>query len=83
MRREYSVLLLVADIKGLTFNFEGHKHPLYNLYDTKSDFYRYYQTGQTKNPQYLETFNNKFSVIDSYGGAIGNELVMSKHELAG
>ena len=83
MRREYSVLLLVADIKGLTFNFEGHKHPVYNLYDTKRDFYRYYQTGQTTNPQYLKTLNNKVLVIYSYGGAIGNELVMSKNELSG
>ena len=75
--------LLVVSIKGVDFKFNRHKHPQHALHNSKRGFYRYHQTGQTKNPQYLETFNNKFSVIDSYGGAIGNELVMSKHELAG
>ena len=50
IRRDYDVFLLVADIKGLTFNFDGHKHPLHALHDAKRNFYRYYQTLYNTNP---------------------------------
>ena len=39
--------------------------------------------GQTTNPQYLETFNKKVSVIESYVGAIGTDPVLFKEEISG
>ena len=63
MRGYYGVLLLMASIKGINFKFNGHKHPLHALYNTECNFYRYYQTRQTTNTQYLETFKNKVLVI--------------------
>ena len=39
--------------------------------------------GQTTNTQYLYTFKNKVSVIESYVGDIRNDLELSKEELAG
>ena len=46
-------------------------------------FYCYYQTVQATNLQYLETFNNKVLVIESYGGDLMNDLGLAKEELAG
>ena len=66
------MFLLVEVIKGLTFNFNGHKHPSHALHEDKSDFYCYCHMGQTKNPQYLDTFKNKVFVIESFGRAIVN-----------
>ena len=73
----------MLDMMGLNFNFDGHKHPLHALNNTERDFYCYYQTVQTTNTQYLETFNNKVPVIDSYGGAIWNDPRLAKEEPAG
>ena len=38
MRGYYDVFLLVGAIKGLTFNFNGHKQPPNALHDAKRDF---------------------------------------------
>ena len=51
------------------------------MHYTKNYFYRYYQTGHTTNPQYLETLKKSVSAIDSYGGAIWMEVGLSKAEL--
>ena len=53
----------MAATKGITFKFDGHKHPLYDFHDAKRDFYRYYQMGQTTTQKYLEDFKNKVLVI--------------------
>ena len=71
------MLLLVGTINGLTFKFDGHKHPSHALHNAKRDLYRYYYTGQTTNLQYLETFKNEVLVIDSYGGSIGTDPGMT------
>ena len=65
----------MGGIKGLTFKFGGHKHALQN---TKGEFYKYYYTGKTTNPQYPETFKKKVSVIEYYGEAIGTDPGMAK-----
>ena len=67
----------------MTFKFHIHKHPPHALHDAKWDFCHYYQTGQTTNPQYLEDFNNKALVIESYGVSIGTDPGMAKEDLAG
>ena len=72
-----------GDSKGLTSKFYGHKHLSQFPHDAKRDFYQYYQTGETTNLKYLETFNNKISFIESYVGYIGTDLGVSKEELAG
>ena len=38
--------------------------------DSKCDFYKYFHTGYTTNLQYVDTFNNKVSVIKLYVGPI-------------
>ena len=63
MRGKYGVLILVAAIKGLTYNFNRHKHQSHAIHDANKDFSQYYHMGHTTNPQYLETFNNKVSSI--------------------
>ena len=83
MRGGYNVFLLVCAIKGLTFKLDGHKHPSKSLHNSRWIFYQYYQTGQTTNPQYLETLYNKVLVIESYGGYIGTDPGLSNGELAG
>ena len=77
------MLLLVRSIKGLTFKFYVHKHLPHVLYDNKRYFYRYFHTGQTTNQKYLETFKNKVSFIDTYGGSIGTDPGLDKEESAG
>ena len=81
MRGYYDVFLLIGDIKGLTFKFDRHNHPLHALHKANRYFQRYYQTVHTKNPQYLETLKNKVLVIESYGRAIGTYPGLSKEEL--
>ena len=76
------VFLLTGSIKGLTFKFDGHKHPSHALHYARKDFYQYWQMGQTMNPQYLEIFKNNVSAIKSYGGAIGTDPGLAKEELA-
>ena len=83
MREEYDVLLLVGAIKVSTLKLDGHKHPLHALHDSKIYFYQYFQMGKTMNPQYLETFKNKVSVIEYYGGSIGTKPGLDKDELSG
>ena len=83
IRGDHYVFLLVTSIKGLTFKFDGHNHPSHALRDAKRDFCCYYHTVQTKNPQYLETFKKKALVIDSYGRAIGADLVLTKEDIVG
>ena len=53
------MFFLVGDIKGLTFKFDGYKHPSHAFHDAERDFYRYYQMVQTTNLQYIEAFKNK------------------------
>ena len=45
IRGDYSLFILVSVIKGLTFRFDGHKHPPHTLNDAKIYFHFYYQTG--------------------------------------
>ena len=59
----YGVLLLMADMKFLTYKFDRHNHHSHAIHHTKQDFYHYYHRGNTTNPQYLETFKNKVSSI--------------------
>ena len=73
MRGDYNVFFLVGAIKGLTFKFDGHKHPSHTLDDAKRYFYHYYYIGHTTNPQHPETFNHNVSVIESNGGAVGTD----------
>ena len=81
MRGEYGVSLLVWAIKGLTFRFSGNNHCFHSLQDAKREFQRYYQTGQTTYPQYIDIFKNKVSVIECYGRAMGTDPGMAKEEL--
>ena len=37
MRGDIDVLLLVANIKGITFKSDGHKHPSQALHEAKLD----------------------------------------------
>ena len=76
------MFLLVADIKGLFFKFDRHRHPSHTLHDAKREFYHYFEKGQNKNTEYPEAVNNKVSVIESYGGAMGNYPVIINEELA-
>ena len=73
MRGYYNVLLLLVDTKGLTFKFDIHKHLPHALHDTRRDLYRYYQTGQTKNRQYLESFKKNIAIVYSYVRATGTD----------
>ena len=57
------VLILVADIKRLTYKFDIHKNQSHALHNANKYFYHYYQTGHTTNPNYLETSKNKVSAI--------------------
>ena len=78
MGGDYDIVLLVDSTKGIIFKSNGHKHPPHTLNYTKREFYRYYQTWHTTNPQYLETFKNKVSVIESYGGSIWMDPGLTK-----
>ena len=78
---EYYVSLIMVAIKGLTYKFDRDKNHSHTLHDSNRNFCQYYQTGHTTKPQYLETFNNKVYVIDSYGGSIGTESGLAKADL--
>ena len=72
------MFLLVAAIKGIPYKFNGHKHPTHSLHNAKRVYFRYNQTVQIKNSQYLETLNNKVLVIESYGEDIGTDPGLEK-----
>ena len=83
MRGDYNMFLLVGGIKGLTFKLDGNMHLPHALHDANRQFYRYYQTVNTTKLQYLETFKNNISVIESYGGSIGTDQILDKEKLEG
>ena len=74
------MFLLVCDINVINLKFDRHKQPSHALHDTKIEN-QYYQMRHTTDPQYLETFNNKVSVIESYEGSMGTETGLAKDEL--
>ena len=78
---KYNVFLLLVAIKGPTYKFGRHKNQSHTLHDANQKFCRYYQTRHTSKPQYLKTFNNRVSVIYSYGVSIGTYSGLAKADL--
>ena len=59
MKLNYNIFLLLKAIKGLTYKFDRHKKKYHALHNAKKYFYKLYQSRESNNAQYLETFKNK------------------------
>jgi hypothetical protein len=77
-----NTLELLKAIKGLAFKFDGEKELGMSLVEAMDKFYRFYQSKEMPNAQYLEKFNNIVDVIEHYGGTVAVHRKMTENYLA-
>ena len=59
MKLNYDVFIQIEVTKGLMYKFDRHKKKYHALHNAKKYFYKLYQSRESNNAQYLETFKNK------------------------
>ena len=81
IKLNYDVFLLIKSIKGLTYKLYGNNQKCQALHDAKKYFYKFYQSRESINAQYLETFKNKVAAVGQYGGSVRANPGLAKEEL--
>ena len=82
MKLNYDVFIQIEVTKGLMYKFDRHKYKCFSPQYPKKDFYKFYQSRQSTNDQYLETFKNKVFMVDQYRGSIRTDPGLAKEELS-
>ena len=77
---ERDCLALLMSIKGISYKFEAQRYPPLALFDAKAAFYRYQQHKTLSNSDYLEKFKALYTIIEHYGGSIGEDPMLIKDE---
>ena len=77
----YDTIRLIEAIKGLTFQFEDQKKPQNSLFHVKRSFSLFRQGKEIPNATYLEKFQIPVSVVEQYGGGLGNNPGQTMEEL--
>ena len=77
---ERDCLSLLMSIKGISYKFEAQRYPPLALFDAKAAFYRYTQHRTLSNADYLEKFKALYTIIEHYGGSIGEDPMLVKDE---
>ena len=73
-------LELIQAIKGVSYKFEAQRYPPLALFEAKLAFYRYQQHRTLSNSDYLERFKALYTIIEHYGGSIGEDPMLVKDE---
>ena len=76
INKSSDVLTLLERMKELTFKFEAQKYMFSSVYFANKQFYNYKQGQDETNDDYHKNFLNMVSVIESYGGLIGQEDIL-------
>lgn len=76
IKTEYDVLALLKEIKVINFKFEDQKYAYGAVYYANKRFYNYKQGAEDTNNEHYDKFNNLVSVVESYGGLLGQEKIL-------
>ena len=80
MHDDNDSLLLLAEIKGISYKFESQKNIYVALDMAKSTFYSSRQTQNETNASYMTRFKDSIAVIEHYGGSIGDDEALVEEE---
>ena len=69
------VILLIKEIKYISFKFEDQKYQLLAIHNSKTNFYIFRQN-DLSNSSYLVKFNNQEEIASSLGGNLHDEAVV-------
>ena len=81
MRSTYDSIMLLKELKDVTFRFEDQKYIYESLYLSYKNFFNFRQKNDMSITQYLETFNNMVDVMEQHGGILGTEPQLAQHIL--
>jgi hypothetical protein len=73
-------LELLQSIKGVSYKFEAQRYPPLALFGAKAAFYRYTQHRNLSNTDYLEKFHALYTIIEHYGGILGEDPMLVRDE---
>ena len=68
--------VLLREIKGVSYEYDGHRNPYLALNDAKTKYYEYNQGGDTTT-SYFNTFRALVEVIEHHGGNVGNNKALT------
>jgi hypothetical protein len=77
----FNIINLIKATKGLTYQFEGQKYHNMVLHLAKQRVYGLYQGRDSTNPQYPEKSQTCVSIVEQYGGNIGQDTGVAKAEM--
>ena len=80
MHDDNDSLLLLAEIKGISYKFESQKNIYVALDMAKSTFYSSRQAQNETNASYMTRFKDSIAVIEHYGGSIGDDEALVEEE---
>lgn len=69
-------LLLLAEIKGISYKFESQKNIYVALDMAKSNSFSSRQGPNETNAAYMTRFKDSITVIEHYGGSIGDDIAL-------
>ena len=61
---------LLREVKGISYEYDGHRNPYLALDDAKT---KYYQRENDTNVSHFNTFRALAEVVEHHGGNIGND----------
>ena len=71
---------LLREIKGVSYEYDGHRNPYLALDDAKTKFYSYLQKGES-NTMHFNTFRALVEVVEHHGGNIANDEALINIEI--
>ena len=72
---------LLREVKGISYEYDGHRNPYLALDDAKTKFYKYYQKENDTNVSHFNTFRALAEVVEHHGGNIGNDDALVNLEI--
>lgn len=72
---------LLREVKGISYEYDGHRNPYLALDDAKTKIYKYYQKENDTNVSHFNTFRALVEVIEHHGGNIGNDDALVNIEI--
>jgi hypothetical protein len=64
---------LLREVKGISYEYDGHRNPYLSLDDAKTKYYKYYQKENETNVSHFNTFCALAEVVEHHGGDIGRD----------
>ena len=72
---------LLREVKGISYEYDGHRNPYLALDDAKTKYYKYYQKENETNVSHFNTFRALAEVVEHHGGDIGRDDALVNLEI--